>query len=121
MVKETPYQGVLDELLGNPLLLGLLAGSTFLVLLLLLLLLARKRKAQQEAEKHLRMARALAEENERGPDLNMPPGSFDDLEVSAPSVTLSPAVVAASAAAAVAAEKPAAPAPEPALQFRLRQ
>ncbi|MEX5362762.1 FimV/HubP family polar landmark protein [Pseudomonas guariconensis] len=114
VVKETPYQGVLDELLGNPLLLGLLAGSTFLVLLLLLLLLARKRKAQQEAEKHLRMARALAEENERGPDLNMPPGSFDDLEVSAPSVTLSPAVVAASAAAAVAAEKPAAPAPEPA-------
>ncbi|ANY86157.1 MULTISPECIES: FimV/HubP family polar landmark protein [Pseudomonas] len=114
VVKETPYQGVLDELLGNPLLLGLLAGSTFLVLLLLLLLLARKRKAQQEAEKHLRMARALAEENERGPDLNMPPGSFDDLDVSAPSVTLSPAVVAASAAAAVAAEKPAAPAPEPA-------
>ena len=78
VVKETPYQGVLDELLGNPLLLGLLAGSTFPVLLLLLLLLARKRKAQQEAEKHLRMARALAEENERGPDLNMPPGSFDD-------------------------------------------
>ena len=29
VVKETPYQGVLDELLGNPLLLGLLAGSTF--------------------------------------------------------------------------------------------
>ena len=112
VVKETPYQGVLDELLGNPLLLGLLAGSAFLVLLLLLLLLARKRKAQQEAEKHLRMARALAEENERGPDLNMPPGSFDDLDVSAPSVTLSPAVVAASAAAAVAAEKPTAPAPE---------
>jgi len=112
VVKETPEQGVLDELLGNPLLLGLLAGSAFLVLLLLLLLLARKRKAQQEAEKHLRMARALAEEGERGPDLSMPPGSFDDLDVSAPSVTLAPAMVAASAAAAVAAEKPAAPAPE---------
>ncbi|MFJ9992650.1 FimV/HubP family polar landmark protein [Pseudomonas putida] len=96
----------LDELLGNPLLLALLAGSAFLVLLLLLLLLARKRKAQQEAEKHLRMARALAEEGERGPDLGLPPSSFDGLDVSAPSVTLSPAVVAASAAAAAAAEKP---------------
>ncbi|UBM26697.1 LysM peptidoglycan-binding domain-containing protein [Pseudomonas sp. p1(2021b)] len=107
-------QGVLDELMGNPLLLGLLAGSAFLVLLLLLLLLARKRKAQQEAEKHLRMARALAEEGERSPDLNVPPGSFDDLDVSAPSVKLSPAVVAASAAAATAAEKPLAPEPAPA-------
>ncbi|QXI42143.1 LysM peptidoglycan-binding domain-containing protein [Pseudomonas wayambapalatensis] len=97
---------VLDELLGNPLLLALLAGSAFLVLLLLLLLLARKRKAQQEAEKHLRMARALAEEGERGPDLDLPPSSFDGLDVSAPSVTLAPAVVAASAAAAAAAEKP---------------
>jgi len=112
-------QSALDELLGNPLLLGLIAGSAFLVLLLLLLLLARKRKAQQEAEKHLRMARALSEEGERNPDLDLPPSSFDELDVSAPSVTLSPAVVAASAAAATAAEKPAvvapvmAPAPEP--------
>ena len=108
----------LDDMLGNPVVLGLIAGSAFLVLLLLLLLLARKRKAQQEAEKHLRMARALAEEGERNPDLDLPPNSFDELEVSAPSVTLSPAVVAASAAAAVAAEKSAAPAapiaePEP--------
>lgn len=108
--------GALDEMLGNPVVLGLVAGSAFLVLLLLLLLLARKRKAQQEAEKHLRMARALAEEGERSPDLDLPPSSFDQLEVSAPSVTLSPAVVAASAAAAVAAEKldaPASPIVEP--------
>ncbi|MFJ4066485.1 FimV/HubP family polar landmark protein [Pseudomonas sp. NPDC089996] len=101
----------IDELLANPVVLGLIAGSAFLVLLLLLLLLARKRKAQQEAEKHLRMARALSEEGERSPDLDLPPSSFDELEVSAPSVTLSPAVVAASAAAAVAAEKLDAPAP----------
>ncbi|WP_286912892.1 MULTISPECIES: FimV/HubP family polar landmark protein [unclassified Pseudomonas] len=99
-----------DEMLGNPVVLGLIAGSAFLVLLLLLLLLARKRKAQQEAEKHLRMARALAEEGERSPDLDLPPSSFDELDVAAPSVTLSPAVVAASAAAAVAAEQPVAPA-----------
>ncbi|PAV71731.1 hypothetical protein WR25_12693 [Diploscapter pachys] len=67
---------MLDQLLGNPLLLGLIAGSAFL----------------------------------RGPDLDLPPSSFEGLDVSAPSVTLSPAVVAASAAAAVAAEKPAVPA-----------
>ncbi|MFJ4110399.1 FimV/HubP family polar landmark protein [Pseudomonas sp. NPDC089758] len=102
--------GALDGILGNPLLLALIAGSAFLVLLLLVLL-ARRRKAQQEAEKHLRMARALAEEGERNPDLDLPASSFDELQVSAPAVTLSPAVVAASAAAAVAAEKPVAPAP----------
>lgn len=101
---------VIDEIMGNPLLLGLIAGSAFLVLLLLLLLLARKRKAQQEAEKHLRMARALEEEQGAGFDSDS--ASFDGVEVSAPSVTLSPAVVAASAAAATAAEKTAAPASE---------
>ncbi|WP_409266962.1 FimV/HubP family polar landmark protein [Pseudomonas sp. KCJK8521] len=101
---------VIDEIMGNPLLLGLIAGSAFLVLLLLLLLLARRRKAQQEAEKHLRMARALEEEQGAGFDSDS--ASFDGVEVSAPSVTLSPAVVAASAAAATAAEKTAAPAVE---------
>ncbi|MDZ5741607.1 FimV/HubP family polar landmark protein [Pseudomonas asiatica] len=101
---------VIDEIMGNPLLLGLIAGSAFLVLLLLLLLLARKRKAQQEAEKHLRMARALEEEQGAGFDSDS--ASFDGVEVSAPSVTLSPAVVAASAAAATAAEKTATPASE---------
>ena len=97
---------MLDDLLGNPVLLALIGASALLVLLLLLLLLARKRKADQEAEKHLRMARALAEEGERGPDLDLPPSSFEGLEVPAPSVTLAPAVVAASAAAASAAEAP---------------
>jgi pilus assembly protein FimV len=104
-----------DGVLGNPLLLWLIAGSAFLVLLLLLVLLMRKRKAQEEAEKHLRMARALAEE-EQGAGLDMDADSFEGLEVSAPSVTLSPAVVAASAAAATAAEKPAVALAEPAPQ-----
>ncbi|SPO54100.1 Peptidoglycan-binding protein [Pseudomonas sp. JV551A1] len=99
-----------DEIMGNPLLLGLIAGSAFLVLLLLLLLLARKRKAQQEAEKHLRMARALEEEQGAGFDSDS--ASLEGVEVSAPSVTLSPAVVAASAAAATAAEKTSVPAVE---------
>lgn len=105
--KAAPAGSVVDDIMGNPLLLGLIAGSAFLALLLLLLLLARKRKAQQEAEKHLRMARALEEEQGAGFDSDS--ASLDGVEVSAPSVTLSPAVVAASAAAAAAAEKPAAP------------
>ncbi|NIE73772.1 LysM peptidoglycan-binding domain-containing protein [Pantoea sp. Ap-967] len=94
--------------LSNPLVLGVIAGSAFLVLLLLLLL-ARKHKAQQEAEKHLRMAQALTEDSERNPDFDLPAGSFDELE----ETTLSPAVVAASAAAATAAEKPLAAVAEP--------
>ncbi|WP_028696253.1 FimV/HubP family polar landmark protein [Pseudomonas cremoricolorata] len=96
-----PTQSTLDSLLGNPVLLGLIAGSLFLVLLLLLLLLARKRKAEQEAQKHLRMARELEEEGPRDPDFDMPLDSDDTLL--SPPVTLSPAVVAASAAAASAA------------------
>nr|WP_314494597.1 FimV/HubP family polar landmark protein [uncultured Pseudomonas sp.] len=105
-VDEAPARGdTLDQLLGNPLLLGLIAGSLFLVLLLLVLLLLRKRKADQEAEKHLRMARALEEEGPRDPDFDMP---LDDDALHAPTVTLSPAVVAASAAAASADAAPAA-------------
>lgn len=107
--------GALDSVLGNPWLLGVIAGSSILVLALLLWLLARKRKAQQEAEKHLRMARALEEEQGAGFDSDTE--SFDGVEAPEPGVTLSPAVVAASAAAAVAAEKVAEPvaeaAPEP--------
>ncbi|AYG44151.1 LysM peptidoglycan-binding domain-containing protein [Pseudomonas sp. Leaf58] len=103
-------RSAVDDIMGNPLLLGLIAGSAFLVLLLLLLLLARKRKAQQEAEKHLRMARAL--EEEQGADFDIDRESLDGVDVSAPSVTLSPAVVAASAAAAAAADKPAVAEPE---------
>ncbi|MFP3448661.1 FimV/HubP family polar landmark protein [Pseudomonas sp. SIMBA_067] len=106
----TQPNSALDQVLGNPWLLGLIAGSSILVLALLLWLLARKRKAQQEAEKHLRMARAL--EEEQAPGFDTDTESLDGVEVSEPSVTLSPAVVAASAAAAVAAEKVAAPVAE---------
>jgi len=110
---EEGSASALDNILGNPLLLALIAGSALLALLLLLLLLARKRKAQQEAEKHMRMARALAEESELGPDLDLPPSSFDGLDIAPPTVTLAPAVVAASAAAATAAEQVGEPRPAP--------
>ncbi|MCY1398145.1 hypothetical protein D9M71_131710 [compost metagenome] len=109
----------INGLLDNPVLVGLVGGGGLLVASLLLLLLARRRKAQQEAEKHMRMARALAEESELSTDLDLPSSSFEGLEVPAPSVKLAPAFVAASAAAATAAETPGlseaarAPAPQP--------
>ncbi|WP_404938909.1 FimV/HubP family polar landmark protein [Pseudomonas sp. JDS08PS003] len=90
------------DLLTNPILLGLVGGGAIVAVLLLLLLLARRRKAQQEAEKHLRMARALSEENsDFAEELDLPEGSFEGLEVPPPSVKLAPAPAPA-------------PAPEPA-------
>jgi len=86
-----------NELLTNPILLGLVGGGA-VVFLLLLLLLARRRKAQQEAEKHLRMARAL-EEQSFSPELDLPEDSFEGLEVPAASVKLTPAPVPAPAPA----------------------
>ncbi|MFJ2364636.1 FimV/HubP family polar landmark protein [Pseudomonas sp. NPDC087697] len=76
-----------NELLTNPVLLGLVGGGA-VVLLLLLLLLARRRKAQQEAEKHKRMAKALAEESDLTEDLDLPESSFEGLEVPPPVVKL---------------------------------
>jgi pilus assembly protein FimV len=93
-----------NELLSNPVLLGLVGGGA-VILLLLLLLLARRRKAQQEAEKHLRMARALAEEQPFSADLDLPESSFEGLEVPAPSVKL--ATVSAPAMAPAPAPAPA--------------
>ncbi|WP_085722984.1 FimV/HubP family polar landmark protein [Pseudomonas sp. R37(2017)] len=91
-----------NELLTNPVLLGLMGGGV-VVLLLLLLLLARRRKAQQEAEKHLRMARALAEEPPFSADLDLPESSFEGLEVPPPSVKLATAPTPAPAPAPVVA------------------
>ncbi|MBK5300569.1 MULTISPECIES: FimV family protein [Gammaproteobacteria] len=87
-----------NELLTNPILLGLVGGGA-VVLLLLLLLLARRRKAQQEAEKHLRMARALEEEQEFSVDQDLPESSFEGLEVPPPSVKLATAPTPAPAPA----------------------
>lgn len=104
VVETTPAandEKTFNELLTNPILLGLVGGGA-VVLLLLLLLLARRRKAQQEAEKHLRMARAL-EEQSFSQDLDLPESSFEGLEVPAASVKLTPAPAPAPAAAPAAA------------------
>ncbi|MET0778151.1 MAG: FimV/HubP family polar landmark protein [Pseudomonas mandelii] len=93
-----------NELLTNPVLLGLVGGGA-VVLLLLLLLLARRRKAQQEAEKHLRMARALEEEKEFSVEQDLPESSFEGLEVPPPGVKLATAPIPT---------PPPAPAPAPA-------
>ena len=86
-----PQERKLDDLLASPILMGLLAGSVVLVFLLLLLFLARRRKAKQEAEKHLRMARALNEESGFSEEVDLPESSFEGLEVPPPSVKLAPA------------------------------
>jgi pilus assembly protein FimV len=112
-----------NELLTNPILLGLIGGGA-VVLLLLLLLLARRRKAQQEAEKHLRMARALSEEQEFSTEQDLPESSFEGLETPAASVKLNtpapapaPApVVAPVVAPIVMAEPIAAPLVAPAAE-----
>ncbi|WP_454565869.1 FimV/HubP family polar landmark protein [Pseudomonas sp. AIG] len=110
-----------NELLTNPILLGLIGGGA-VVLALLLLLLARRRKAQQEAEKHLRMARALSEEQEFSAEQDLPESSFEGLETPAASVKLNtpapaPApVVAPVVAPIVMAEPIAAPLVAPAAE-----
>lgn len=106
VVETTPVaddEKTFNELLTNPILLGLVGGGA-VVLLLLLLLLARRRKAQQEAEKHVRMARALAEEQEFSAEQDLPESSFEGLETPAASVKLNtPAPAPAPAPAPVVA------------------
>ncbi|AZE73961.1 putative type IV pilus assembly FimV-related transmembrane protein [Pseudomonas synxantha] len=86
-------EGKFNDLLTNPIVLGILGGAAILVVLLLLLLWARHRNARREEEKHLRMARALAEEPEftSNIDQDLPPDSFEGLEVPPPSVKLAAA------------------------------
>ncbi|WP_448650445.1 FimV/HubP family polar landmark protein [Pseudomonas fluorescens] len=93
-------EGKFNDLLTNPIVLGVIGGAAGLLVLLLLLLWARHRNARLEEEKHLRMARALAEEPQFSPNVehDLPPDSFEGLEVAAPNVKLAaapaPAVVA---------------------------
>ncbi|MDE1531224.1 peptidoglycan-binding protein [Pseudomonas carnis] len=94
-------EGKFNDLLTNPIVLGILGGAALLVVLLLLLLWARHRNARREEEKHLRMARALAEEPEfvSNIDQDLPPDSFEGLEVPPPNVKLATAVAPAAAPA----------------------
>ncbi|MBF6028505.1 FimV family protein [Pseudomonas sp. P115] len=86
-------EGKFNDLLTNPIVLGVIGGAAGLLVLLLLLLWARHRNARLEEEKHLRMARALAEEPEftSNIDHDLPPDSFEGLEVPPPSVKLAAA------------------------------
>ncbi|KPW20858.1 FimV/HubP family polar landmark protein [Pseudomonas cannabina] len=90
----------LQKILDNPVLLGLIGGAVLLILALLLLFLARRRAAKAEAEKHKRMARALAEESDfvSDMDLDTPQASFDGLDVPPPNVRMGAAGAAAAAA-----------------------
>ncbi|MBW4793117.1 FimV/HubP family polar landmark protein [Pseudomonas tolaasii] len=86
-------EGKFNDLLTNPIVLGVIGGAAGLVVLLLLLLWARHRNARREEEKHLRMARALAEEPAftANVDHDLPPDSFEGLEVPPPNVKLAAA------------------------------
>ncbi|NVZ21279.1 FimV family protein [Pseudomonas costantinii] len=86
-------EGQFNDLLTSPVVLGVIGGAAGLVVLLLLLLWARHRNARREEEKHLRMARALAEEPVFAPnvDHDLPSDSFEGLEVPAPNVKLAAA------------------------------
>jgi len=113
MTDDEVQDNELNSLLASPMLLGLVGGAALIVVLALLLLLARRRKAQLEAEKHTRMARALAEESDYHADPDLPESSFDGLERPSATVQLTPAMVAASVAAAAASAGPATFAPPP--------
>jgi len=99
-------EGKFNDLLTNPIVLSVIGGVAGLLVLLLLLLWARHRNARRAEEKHLRMARALAEEPvfTSNIDQDLPPDSFEGLEVPPPNVKL----------AAAPALAPA-PTPEPAV------
>lgn len=86
----TSTEGKFNDLLTNPILLYVIGGAAGLLVLLLLLLWVRHRNARLEDEKHLRMARALAEEPafSSNIDHDLPPDSFEGLEVPAPNVKL---------------------------------
>ena len=85
--------GKFNDLLTNPIVLSVIGGAAGLLVLLLLLLWARHRNARREEEKHLRMARALAEEPAFTSNIHddLPPSSFEGLEVPPPSVKLAAA------------------------------
>jgi pilus assembly protein FimV len=105
--QDVEEQDPFKQLLNNPVVLGIIGGAVVLLLLLLMLFLARRRNAKAEAEKHRRMARALAEESDFVSDMDMelPQASFDGLDVPPPGVRMAPA-----AAAGIAAkERPADP------------
>ncbi|KPW48174.1 FimV/HubP family polar landmark protein, partial [Pseudomonas syringae group genomosp. 3] len=100
-VAATEDDDMLQKALDNPILLGLIGGAALLILALLLLFLARRRAAKAEAEKHKRMARALAEESDFVSDMDMdaPQASFDGLDVPPPNVRMGAGAAAGAAAA----------------------
>ncbi|MBD9415118.1 FimV family protein [Pseudomonas sp. PDM16] len=84
VVKEPEPQGMLDQLMANPMLLGAVGGGALLVLLLGLMVLSR-RNAMKEAE----LQSSLASEHEDSPfasEADLPDDSFAGLDDSPASV-----------------------------------
>ncbi|WP_277374452.1 FimV/HubP family polar landmark protein [Pseudomonas sp. AA-38] len=68
-----------DELLGNPMTLGLAGGGALLLLLVGLMALSR-RNAMKESEQHEAQAEALAQDSAFAEELDMPEDSFAGLD-----------------------------------------
>ncbi|QMV61345.1 FimV family protein [Pseudomonas berkeleyensis] len=71
-------QSFVDDLMANPMTLGLAGGGALLLLLVALMALSR-RNAMKEAELHEELADDLAEKDAFASDLDMPEDSFADL------------------------------------------
>ncbi len=74
--EQPPQLGTIDELLANPMLLGLVGGGALLVLLIGLMMLSR-RNALKEAELHESQA-AESGGNDFASDMELPADSFAD-------------------------------------------
>jgi pilus assembly protein FimV len=95
-------EGKFNDLLTNPIVLGVIGGAAGLLVLLLLLLWARHRNARRAEEKHCAWREPwLKSRCHPNIDQDLPPDSFEGLEVPPPNVKLAAA--------------PTAPAPEPAV------
>lgn len=71
-------QSFVDDLMANPMTLGLAGGGALLLLLVALMALSR-RNAMKEAELHEELADDLTEKDAFASDLDMPEDSFADL------------------------------------------
>ncbi|HZX52912.1 MAG TPA: FimV/HubP family polar landmark protein [Pseudomonas sp.] len=74
--EQPPQLGTIDELLANPMLLGLVGGGALLVLLIGLMMLSR-RNALKEAELHENQA-VESSGNDFASDMELPAASFPD-------------------------------------------
>ncbi|QRY78694.1 FimV family protein [Pseudomonas sp. PDNC002] len=75
---EQAETSILDEILANPLWLGIIAGSALLALLVLLMIISRRRAAKEQEDL---AARSVEDEPVLDDDLSLAGSDLDDLDV----------------------------------------